>query len=123
MAITYATVAKVARMNGVVSSLGASAKLEIGTAGMALVLATITLDATAGTVAGAGVLTLSSFPKNINASAAGVAAAARLRTSANADIATGLTVGTTGSDVNLDNTNIANGQNVNITSVVITHAA
>ena len=123
MAITYSSAAKVARMNGLVTALGASAKLEIGTAGMASILATITLDATAGTVAGAGVLTLSGFPKNVAASAAGVAAAARLRTSANADIATGLTVGTSASDIILDNTNIAAGQTVNITSVVITHAA
>ena len=122
MALTYSTAVKTARMNAVVTALGASAKLQIGTSGMATVLATITLDATAGTVAN-GVLTLSGMPKNVAASAAGVAAAARLRTSDDVDIITGLTVGTSGTDIIIDNTNIASGQTVNVTSVVITHAA
>ena len=91
-------------------------------AGMGTVLATIILDATAGTVSN-GVLTLSGMPKNVAASAAGVAAAARLRTSGDVDIITGLTVGTSGTDIVIDNTNIASGQTVNVTSVVITHAA
>jgi hypothetical protein len=122
MPITYATATKTARMNAVVTALGASAKLEIGTSAMASILATITLDATAGTVSN-GVLTLSGMPKNVAAALAGTAAAARLRTSANADVITGLTVGTSGADVIIDNTNIASGQTVNCTSVVITHAA
>lgn len=122
MALTYSTATKTARMNAVVTALGSSAKLQIGTSGMATVLATITLDATAGTVSN-GVLTLSGMPKNIAASAAGVAAAARLRTSGDVDIITGLTVGTSGSDIIIDNTSIASGQTVNVTSVVITHAA
>ncbi len=121
MAVTYSTAAKVARQNAVVTQIGASGKLEIGTTGMAQVLATITLDATAGTVAGAGVLTLSGFPKSATAAAGGTAAAARIRTSANADVITGLTVGTTGSDINLDNLSIASGQQVNISSFVLTH--
>lgn len=122
MALTYSTAVKTARMNAVVTALGSSAKLQIGTSGMAAVLATITLDATAGTVSN-GVLTLSGMPKNVAASAAGVAAAARLRTSGDVDIITGLTVGTSGTDIIIDNTNIASGQTVNVTSVVITHAA
>ena len=123
MAATYSTTAKVARQNAVVTQIGVSGKLEIGTAGMAQILATITLDATAGTVAGAGVLTLSGFPKSVSATADGTAAAARIRTSADADVITGLTVGTTGSDINLDNTSIASGQQVTISSFVITHTA
>jgi len=122
MALTYSTAVKTARMNAVVTALGSSAKLQIGTAGMATILATIVLDATAGTVSN-GVLTLSGMPKNVAASAAGVAAAARLRTSGDVDIITGLTVGTSGTDIIIDNTNIASGQTVNVTSVVITHAA
>ena len=121
MPVTYSAAAKTARMNAIVTAIGASGKLEIGTAGMGTILATITLDATAGSVSGS-VLTLSGFPKNVAASAAGIAAAARIRTAANGDIVTGLTVGTSGSDINLDNTNIASGQTVNITGVTITHA-
>lgn len=122
MPITYTTAVKTARMNAVVTAIGTSGKLEIGTAGMASILATIILDATAGTVTN-GVLTFSGMPKTVAAAAAGTAAAARIRTSANADVITGLTVGTTGTDVIIDNTNIALNQNVNASSVVITHAA
>lgn len=122
MAITYSTATKTARMNAVVTQLGSSAKLQIGTTGMSTVLATITLDATAGTVSN-GVLTLSGMPKNVAASAAGTAAAARLRTSGDVDVITGLTVGTSATDIIIDNTNVASGQTVNVTSVVITHAA
>ena len=121
MAVTYSPAAKTARMNAVVTALGSSAKLEIGTSGMASTLVTINLDATAGVVSG-NVLTFSGFPKSVAASAAGVAAAARLRTGANGDIVTALTVGTSGQDINLDNTNIASGQTVNITSFTLTHA-
>ena len=122
MALTYSTAVKTARMNAVVTTLGSSAKLQIGTSGMGTVLATIILDAIAGAVSN-GVLTLSGMPKNVAASAAGVAAAARLRTSGDVDIITDLTVGTSGTDIIIDNTNIASGQTVNVTSVVITHAA
>lgn len=121
MAVTYSTTAKNSRMTAIRDLLN-SGKLEIGTTGMASVLATITLDATSGTVSG-GILTLSGFAKTVAATASGTAAAARLRTSANADVVTGLTVGTSGSDINLDSTSITSGQNVTINaSPTITHA-
>lgn len=121
MAVIYTTALKNTRMTDVVTAIGANGKLEIGTAGMGTVLATITLDATAGTVS-AGVLTFSGFPKSdTSADASGTAAAARIRTSANADVVTGLTVGTSGTDVVLDSTSITAGQVVTINSVTITH--
>lgn len=121
MAVTYTTALKNTRLDAVVTAIGASGKLEIGTAGMASVLATITLDATAGTTSG-GVLTFSSFPKSdSSADATGTAAAARIRTSANADVVTGLTVGTSGTDVILDSTSITAAQVVTINSATITH--
>lgn len=43
MAVTYSAAAKTARMNAVVTALGSSAKLEIGTSGMASTLATSSL--------------------------------------------------------------------------------
>jgi hypothetical protein len=122
MAVTYATATKTARMNAVVTEAGSTGKLEICTAGYASILATINLNATAGTVSGA-VLSLSGFPKTVAASAAGTAAIARIRTGANADVITGLTVGTSGTDIILDNTNIQSGQNVTINATpTITHA-
>jgi hypothetical protein len=39
-----------------------------------------------------------------------------------ADVVTGLTVGTSGSDINLNSVSITNGQTVTLTSGTITHA-
>jgi hypothetical protein len=122
MAVTYSTTVKNARMTAVSNECGSSGKLEICTAGYASILATINLNATAGTISG-GVLTLSGFPKTVSAGNTGTAAIARIRTGANADVITGLTVGTSGSDINLDNTSINSGQNVTINSAAVTHAA
>lgn len=123
MAVTYTTAVKNARLSAVVTQIGATGVLEIGTAGMATVLATIALNSTAGTVSG-GVLTFSGFPKSdTSADNSGTAAAARIRTaSGGTDIVTGLTVGTSGSDINLDSVSITAGQTVTINSATITHA-
>ncbi|MFN5251609.1 MAG: hypothetical protein ACK5DE_11215 [Bacteroidota bacterium] len=124
MAVTYTTAVKNARLSAVVSQIGSTGVLEIGTTGMATVLATIALDATAGTAA-SGVLTFSGFPKSdTSADATGTAAAARIRTATGGtDIVTGLSVGTSGSDINLNSTSISAGQTVTINSATITHAA
>ena len=123
MSVTYTAAVKNARLTAVVTAIGATGVLEIGTAGMASVLATITLNSTAGTASG-GVLTFSGFPKSdTSADNSGTAAAARIRTaSGGTDIVTGLTVGTSGSDINLDSVNITAGQTVTINSATITHA-
>lgn len=124
-ALTYAAATKTARMTAVRDQvdLGAGAgKLEIGTAGMAATCVTITLNDPSGTVS-SNVLTLSGFPKTVAASGACTAAAARIRDSNNTDVVTGLTVGTSGTDITLDNTSINSGQNVTINaSPAFTHA-
>lgn len=123
MAVTYTTAVKNARLDAVVTAIGSTGVLEIGTTGMASVLATIALGNPAGTTSG-GVLTFSGFPRSdISADNTGTAAAARIRTaSGGTDIITGLTVGTSGSDINLDSTGITAGQTVTINSATITHA-
>lgn len=123
MAVTYTTAVKNARLSAVVSQIGSTGVLEIGTTGMASVLATIALDATAGTAA-SGVLTFSGFPKSdTSADATGTAAAARIRTApGGTDIITGLTVGLSASDIILDSLSITAGQTVTINSAAITHA-
>ena len=123
MAVTYTTAVKNARLEAVVTQIGSTGVLEIGTTSMGTVLATISLNSTAGTASG-GVLTFSGFPKSdTSADATGTAAAARIRTATGGtDIVTGLTVGTSGSDINLDSTSITSGQTVTITSATITHA-
>jgi hypothetical protein len=104
MAVTYDAAVKTARITATRDQV-ANGTLEIGTASMAAVLATLAFDA--GTVA---------------AGAAGTAAAARIKDSGGTARITGLTVGTSGSDINLDNTSIANGQNVTLSSATLTHA-
>lgn len=121
MTVTYTTAVKNARLDAVVTQIGGAGVLEIGTTGMASVLATITLNATAGTSSG-GVLTFSGFPKNATAGATGTAAAARIRTGGAVDIVTGLTVGTAATDIILNSTSITSGQSVTINSATITHA-
>ena len=126
MAVVYPNAVKIARMNAVTTAAGATAVLEIGTAGMASVLATIALgNPIAAAATGAGVLTLSGFPRSDTAADnTGAAAAARIRTSSGGtDIITGLTVGLSGADVILDSLSITAGQTVTINSAVFTHAA
>lgn len=124
MAVTYAAGVKTTRMQAVRDAIDAGAgpgTLEIGTAAMATVLATITLADPASSVAGS-VLTLLGVPlSDTAADATGTAAAARIRTSAAADVVTGLTVGTAGTDIVLDSVNITAGQTVTITAGTITH--
>lgn len=123
MSVTYTTAVKNARLEAVVAQIGTGGKLEIGTAGMAAVLATFTLENTAGTASG-GVLTLSGMPKTVAAGNSGTAAAARVRKSDNTDVITALTVTGSGGggDITLDNTSINSGQNVTLSSATITHA-
>lgn len=123
MAIVYSTAVKNARLEAVVSQIGTTGVLEIGTTGMATVLATIALANPAGT-ASAGVLTFSGFPRSdTSADNSGTAAAARIRTaSGGTDVITGLTVGLSASDIILDSVGITAGQTVTINSASITHA-
>lgn len=126
MAVNYSTAVKTARMQAVVDAIDAGAaagKLEIGTAGMALVLATITLDDPSATVTG-DTLTLSGLPNvDTSADATGTAAAARIRDSDDNDVVTGLTVGTSGTNIIIDNASIVAGQAVSLNSGTIQHAA
>ena len=122
MAITYTTAVKNARLDAVVTAIGSAGKLEIGTSGMASVLATITLANPAAPGAASGVITFTMPQSDSSADATGTAAAARIRTSADVDIITGLTVGTGSEDIVLDSTSITAGQTVTISSATITHA-
>lgn len=126
MAVVYPTAVKNARMTAVRDQIDAGAGagiLEIGTTGMATVLAQITLNDPSGTIA-SGVLTLSGFPKSdTSANATGTAAAARIRDSNSTDIIAGLTVGTSAADIILDSVSITTGQTVTINSATLTHAA
>lgn len=123
MAVIYTTAVKNSRLNAVTTAIGTTGVLEIGTTGMATVLATIPLGNPAAPAATSGVLTFTMPQSDSAADATGTAAAARIRTSSGGtDVVTGLTVGTSGTDVILDNLSIATGQQVTINSATITHA-
>jgi hypothetical protein len=124
MAVTYTTAVKNARLDAVTTAIGTTGVLEIGTTGMASILATIALGNPAAAAAASGVLTLSGFPRSdTSADNTGTAAAARIRTaSGGTDIVTGLTVGLSASDINLDSLSITTGQTVTLNSATITHA-
>lgn len=123
MSVTYNTTLKNTRLGDVVTAIdaGGAGSLIIGTAAMATTLSTITFAATCGTVTG-GVLTFSSTPL-VDSSAAntGTAAAAIVKSGGATTIISGLTVGTSGSDINLSSTSIVSGQSVTITAATITH--
>jgi hypothetical protein len=125
MAINYAASVKAARMLAVLTALNAGSgpgKLRIFSASYATMLVEINLDEVDDNGA-SDILSLLADPVTNAAAAAGTAAIARLTDSDNNLVADGLTVGTSGTNVILDNTNITAGQNVTINSAVITHAA
>jgi len=123
MTVVYTTAVKNARLDAVVTQIGATGVLEVGTTGMGTVLFSVTLNNPAGTSSG-GVLTFSGFPKATTASASGTAAAGRIRTATGGtDIVTGLSVGTSSADIIVNTTTVATSDPVSVTSATITHAA
>lgn len=126
MAITYTAAVKTARMQTVIDQIDASATagtLEIGTTGMASVLAVLTLTDPCGTAA-AGVLTFDFDPdiSDSSADASGTAAEARIKNGDGTVVISGLTVGTSGTDIVLDSVSITAGQTVTLATGTITHA-
>lgn len=127
MAVTYPNATKAVRMQAVADKIDAGAGpgyIEIGTSAMASVLATIPLADPCGTVSN-DVLTFDFSPAVSDTSAdnSGTAAAARIKDSNGTVVLSGLTVGTSGADINLDSVSITAGQTVTLTSGTITHAA
>lgn len=128
MSVSYTAALQTTRMNAVVSAIDVNASpatLEIGTAAMAAVLVIITLADPSFTVSGA-VATMAGLPKSGTASGTGTAAAARIKDGGGNIIVSGLTVGTSATDIILNSTSITNGQTVTLTGAppsTITHAA
>ena len=126
MSVVYNTALKNTRMTDVVTAVdnGGAGSLLFGD-GVSFIsthlLSTIVFSATFGTVSG-GVLTVSGTPK-VDASAAhsGVASAAEVEDGVGHVVISGLTVGTSASDINLSSTSIVAGQSVTITAATITH--
>lgn len=123
MAVNYAAALKTTRMQDVVDAIDVSGAgtLEIGSAAFAATLVTITLDNPCGSVSGP-VLTFA-LPLTDTASGTGTAAAARFKDNGGNIIVSGLTVGTSGTDIVLNTVSITTGDPVDITSATITHSA
>jgi hypothetical protein len=129
MAVSYNAATQTARMTSSLSNIDANASpatLEIGTTAMAAVLVTITLGKPSFSVGGAPpncALTMLGVPKSGTATGTGTAAAARIKDGGGSTIViSGLTVGTSASDIILNSTSITTGQTVTITSGIITHS-
>lgn len=125
MAVNYSTAVKNTRLQAVIDALGSGALLVLGTsalAGATGVLASVPLASPAFTVS-AGVLTMAGAPRTVAASGNGTVALAELRTSGGTVIASGLTVGLSGSGANIivNATAFSIGQTVQVTTGTITH--
>jgi hypothetical protein len=130
MALTYTTAVKNAKLDQITSQVGTSGRLKIydatggtpanaGTAlGSQVLLADLPLSATFAPASSGGVLTANAIT-NANAAATGTAAFFRLTTSGGTAIAQG-SVGTSGSDLNLNTTSIVSGGPVAVSSLTIT---
>lgn len=123
MAIVYSTTLTNTRLTDVINAIDAgpgNGKLKIGTAAMATVLSTIVLAKPCATVNNR-VLTFSGVPL-VDASAAtnGTAAAARIEDSTGSIVVSGLTVGTVGTDIIINQVSITTGDVVTMLSGTIT---
>jgi hypothetical protein len=124
MPITYDNTMKAARMTATRDAV-VSGTLEIQAANND-VLAIFTLTNPGGTVSNA-VWTMAFAASSVTGQAAAgsgtTATKAQIKNSGGTVRITGLTVGTSGSDINLNNTSIANGQTVTLSSAAFTHAS
>lgn len=134
MAVTYSATLKTNRMQLVAdliagkvaaSSTGTASagSIVVGTSalsGATGVLVTFTLSATPGTVSGS-VFTISGTPITATATGTGTAALAEIRDNAGNVIVSGLTVGTSATDIIINATSVSTGQTVTLSSGTITH--
>jgi hypothetical protein len=119
MPVIYNAAVKTDRMTAT-RDYFADGTLEIQTSADA-VLATFDLTTAGGSVSGA-IWTVGFDASTVTASGSGTAAKAVIKNSGGNAHLTGLTVGTSGSDIILDNTSINSGQSVTLSSATITHA-
>jgi hypothetical protein len=115
---TYDNVVKAARMNATRTAVegGTLELLEDST-----VVAIFTLAANGGSVTN-GVWTLAFVANEVAATGTGVVNTARIKNSGGTVRISNLSVGTSGTAIVIQNTNIVSGQDIEITSAVINHA-
>lgn len=131
MALSYSSTLKTNRMQLVAdlicgktaaASTGSATTgtLEIQTSGGS-VLATFTVATTTTSGVSGSVLTLAFSAGTVTASGTGTAGKAQIKNNGGTVIVDSLTVGTSGSDINLNTTSITSGGNVTLSSATITH--
>lgn len=129
MAIQLSVTVRNARADTVESSIGASPTLEFRTgaqpancaaADSGTLVASLALPADWMGAAANGVKALSGTWQDLAADAAGVIAHFRIKASATCHMQGSVTITGSGGDITLDNTNVAVGQQVTITSFTIT---
>lgn len=123
MAVNYNTTVKNSRMTVVRDAIDGGAgpgTLEVCSAGYATVLVTVTFDDPCGSVS-SGVLTFSALPLSATVANSGTAAIARIKDSTGAVVADGLTVATSGADVNITSVTLTAGVTVDLNPASITH--
>jgi hypothetical protein len=124
MSLSYINSIKDARMTAVITGIDnnvAVATLEIATIGYASVLVVIPLAKPSFTES-AQAITMASAPRSGIAANTGTAAVARIKDGGGNVQVNNLSVGTTGSDINLNSTSISAGQTVTLSSGLISHA-
>ncbi len=130
MSLNYTTAIAQDRLQAVIDNIdaggsGSHGKLVIGTSalsGVTGVLVTVPLDFPSATIS-VKTLTFAGVPIDTTASANGTAAKAELRDGSDTVIASGLTVGLTGSGANIimDTTAVTTSRPVRLVSATITH--
>lgn len=115
------------RLDAITTAAGGSALLRIyngtrpATGGTATtLLAELTCNATFAPAASGGTLTLNAISDDTSANATGTATWARIVKSDGTTFVLDCSVGTSGSDINLNTTSIVSGATVSITSAVFT---
>jgi hypothetical protein len=119
MAVIYALAVKTARITATRDHF-ANGTVEI-LDGSNNVLATFGLSASGGNISGAA-WTLAFDAATVNASGTGTLAAARIKTAAGVSDLTGLTAGTSGTDIICSAASCTAGQALTFLSGVLTHA-
>lgn len=124
MAFSFVVALRNARADSITTQLGTGAKLKIYTSAYGTLLATWSWTGNVWVAAASGIITMNAPTTNpVTPAANGTAAIAKLTTSADADKIIDLTVGTSGTDVVLNNTSIATTAPITLNSVTITEAA
>jgi len=125
MAVNWNSAAKTSRMLAGLAQIDADATnpatLEIGAAGMTAVLLVFTLQKPSFSES-AGVLSCLGVPLSGVATLTGNAGAARIKDGAGVVVIDGLTVGTTNSDVILNDVSLTTNQGATLQGLTITHA-